>query len=83
MTLETMVLSIISFYGYLIIAYVVMSWFPVGGAFADLFNVLGTLVDPYLALFRRVIPSMGAFDISPIVAILMLRLLSYVVALVL
>jgi YggT family protein len=37
--------------------------------------VLGFLrdvCDPYLQLFRRFIPSMGAFDLSPLVAIIVL-----------
>jgi len=70
------VAGIIQFYVFLIIAYVLMSWFPVSGVFADLYSVLGTIVEPYIGLFRRIIPPLGALDISPIVAILVLNVLS-------
>ena len=31
-------------------------------------------VEPYLSIFRRFIPPLGAFDLSPIVAILALQI---------
>ncbi len=68
--------TIIQFYVFLIIAYVLLSWFPMKGVFADLHGVLGSICEPYLSLFRRIIPPMGALDISPIVAILVLNVLS-------
>ena len=62
------------FYGFLIIAYVLMSWLPMnGGIIQDLYAVLATLVEPYLGVFRRFIPPLGGMDFSPIVAILVLQ----------
>jgi len=69
----SIVLMVIRFYSWLIIAYVLMSWFPISGVFVELYNVLGSIVEPYLSLFRRFIPPVGAVDISPIVAILVLQ----------
>ena len=37
-------------------------------------SFLRQVCDPYLALFRRFIPPIGAFDFSPIVAILVLTI---------
>lgn len=37
-------------------------------------SFLRQVCDPYLALFRRFIPPIGAFDLSPIVAILVLTI---------
>jgi YggT family protein len=37
---------------------------------------LRDVCEPYLRIFRRVIPMVGAFDFSPIVAILVLSLLN-------
>ena len=71
---------VLQFYGWLIIAYVLMSWFPASGAIADVRGVLGTIVEPYLALFRRFIPPLGAVDISPIVAILVLQVAARLLA---
>ncbi len=60
---------------FLIIAYVLMSWIPVKGVLYDVYRVLASIVEPYLGLFRRIIPPIGMIDISPIVAILVLQLL--------
>lgn len=66
--------QVVQFYIWLIIIYVLMSWFPVSGVFADIQRVLASIVEPYLGLFRRIIPPIGMMDISPIVAILVLQL---------
>jgi len=67
------------FYGTLIFIYVLMSWFPMRGALYDIYKVLGSVVEPYLALFRNLIPTVGAFDFSPLVAYFVLQiLLNYV-----
>lgn len=36
--------------------------------------MLGQIVEPYLEPFRKIIPPLGMLDISPIVAILALKL---------
>ena len=68
--------KVTSFYTTLIIVYVLMSWFPVSGIFEEIYRVLGSICEPYLGLFRRIIPPIGMIDISPIVAILVLNMLS-------
>lgn len=65
--------QIVELYTFLIVAYVLLSWFPVSGFFADIYRVLASLVEPYLGLFRRIIPPLGMIDISPIIAILVLN----------
>ena len=76
MSLGGIAVAITRFYGWLIIAYVLMSWFPASGAIAEIRQVLGTVVEPYLSIFRRFVPPIGAVDISPIIAILVLQLLT-------
>jgi YggT family protein len=39
-------------------------------------NFLRDVSEPYLRLFRRFIPPMGAFDLSPMIAIIVLYILS-------
>jgi len=73
--LSLLVYNVGRFYSFLIIAYVLMSWFPISGIFEDLYRVLGSLVEPYIGLFRRIIPPLGMMDISPIVALLVLQYL--------
>ncbi len=40
---------------------------------------LRDIVEPYLRVFRRVLPSMGAFDLSPLVGIIALYIVRAVI----
>lgn len=67
--------SLLTYYSYALIIYILMSWFP---------NARGTAVgqffakicEPYLEPFRKIIPPIGMIDISPIVAFLVLNFAS-------
>jgi uncharacterized protein YggT (Ycf19 family) len=72
--LSGIVSGIGQFYVILIFAYVLMSWLPMNGeTIQEIHRVIGSLVEPYLGIFRRFIPPMGGMDFSPIVAILVLQ----------
>jgi YggT family protein len=72
--LASILSRIINLYVLLIIAYILMSWIPVKGVLYDVYRVLASVVEPYLRIFRRIIPPIGMIDISPIVAIIVLQL---------
>ncbi|MGG1661668.1 YggT family protein [Brevibacillus sp. NRS-1366] len=59
-------------YQFMIIAYILMSWVPQMRS-TGIGQLLERLVEPYLAPFRRFIPTLGFIDISPIVALIALR----------
>ncbi len=61
-------------YVILILVYVLLSWVPPGasGALEPIRRFLYEVCEPYLRLFRRIIPQVGPLDLSPIVAILAL-----------
>jgi YggT family protein len=59
-------------YQYMIIAYILMSWVPQMRG-TGIGQLLERLVEPYLAPFRRFIPTLGFIDLSPIVALIALR----------
>ena len=61
-------------YGTLIFVYVLMSWFPTRGVLFDVYRVLGSVVEPYLSLFRNLVPAAGGFDFSPLVAYFVLQI---------
>lgn len=65
---------IFNFYEYAILAYILLSWFP---KFRENFigDFLKTICEPFLSLFRKIIPPIGVLDISPIVAFFVLGLL--------
>jgi len=59
-------------YSFAIIIYILMSWLP-GLQESKFGQILAKIVEPYLSIFRKFIPTIGMIDISPIVAILALN----------
>ena len=75
---------LIELYGLVIVVYCLMSWIPqMSGWIGDLYSVLGRICDPYLDLFKRVIPAAGGLDFSPIVALLVLAAISRLIVIIL
>jgi uncharacterized protein YggT (Ycf19 family) len=72
----------IEVYILLIIAYILTSWVRAGynPAFARVVRFLHDTCDPYLRLFRRVIPPLGPLDVSPIVGIVVLGVVRQLIA---
>ena len=67
------------FYTTLLMVRIVGSWFP---SFASHPAVvfIGRFTDPYLNIFRRIIPPLGgALDVSPLLAFFTLQLLEFFV----
>ncbi len=63
----------IDLYSWALIIYILMSWFPDARQTA-IGRFLTKICEPYLEPFRRFVPSIGMFDISPIVAFITLNL---------
>jgi len=72
MSLASIIIRAIDFYSLLIIVYVLLSWLPASGVVWEIRRILGTVVEPYIGIFRRIVPNIGMIDISPLVAILVL-----------
>lgn len=62
-------------YSALIFAYVILSWIRVPYALNWLQRFLYDVCEPYIRIFRRLLPSFGALDLSPLMALLTLYLL--------
>jgi YggT family protein len=56
----------------LILAYVLTSWIRVPYALHRIQRFLDDVCEPYIRIFRRVLPTLGPLDISPIVAVITL-----------
>ncbi len=73
--LVSMISSLVSVYTLLILATVIFSWFrPGAGRWAALRGFVESLTEPYLRVFRRIIPPLGRLDVSPIAALITLQL---------
>jgi YggT family protein len=72
----TLVNVFVSVYSLIIFVYVLSSWIPLpyNRSLNRIRRFLSDACDPYLRLFRRVLPSLGGIDLSPIVAVLVLWL---------
>ncbi|WP_017318545.1 YggT family protein [Mastigocladopsis repens] len=74
--LITTLLTFIQIYSTLLIIRVLLSWFPSINWYNQPFAALSQITDPYLNMFRSIIPPLGGMDFSPILAFLLLSLLS-------
>lgn len=71
--------ALFTVYIVLIFIYILLNWvFSMGmrvpySRYSDaILNFLRDVVEPYLRIFRRFIPPIGVFDLSPIIAIILL-----------
>jgi uncharacterized protein YggT (Ycf19 family) len=69
----------VAVYTLLIFAYILTSWVRVPHSLAPVQRFLYDVCEPYLRLFRRLLPSMGPLDLSPIVAVIVLYAIARVV----
>ncbi|NND48313.1 MAG: YggT family protein [Woeseiaceae bacterium] len=67
---KLVVLSI-NLFVYAIFIRIILSWVSQGG-YNPAAAIISTLTEPILRPFRRIVPSLGGFDISPVFAIILL-----------
>lgn len=67
-----LVILVIQFYFYAVLIYAIMSWFG-GASYSPVGLVLGRLVEPLLAPFRRIIPPIGGLDLSALFLMIALQ----------
>jgi YggT family protein len=80
--LISLIHMIISLYNIVLIVYVVLSWLtaynvvnPRNQVVLAIGRITSALVDPVLTPIRKIIPTIGGLDISPIILILVLHFL--------
>jgi uncharacterized protein YggT (Ycf19 family) len=68
--------ALLNLYSIMVFVWVLFSWFDHSrGLLNDIYNVLNTLVEPYVSIFRRFIPPMGGIDFSAFVALIALQII--------
>ncbi|UPM53131.1 YggT family protein [Gottfriedia acidiceleris] len=71
--------KLIQYYRYVIVIHIILSWFPQIRQ-SGFGRLIGRLSEPYLEPFRRIVPSIGMFDFSPIIALFALEFAGYGIA---
>jgi YggT family protein len=79
---QTFVHVFVTVYTLVILAYILTSWLrlPYSPWLNRIQRFLYDVSEPYLRLFRRVLPRMGPLDLSPMVGIIFLIILDQLVA---
>lgn len=62
-----------------IFARVILSWLPMGGSNNPLVAIVYQITEPILGPIRRVIPPLGMFDLTPMIALTLLGVIQAVV----
>jgi uncharacterized protein YggT (Ycf19 family) len=80
-SVQSFVSVFIFVYTLLILAYILTSWIrlPYSPWLNRIQRFLYDVCDPYLRLFRRILPTFGPLDLSPVVAVAALVILGRVV----
>ena len=63
----------LSIYSFILIIRILLTWFPGIDWSNGVLSALTSITDPYLNIFRGVIPPIGGFDISSILAFFLLN----------
>ena len=69
------VTNFIQLYLVLIIVRILLSWFQTTDWASRIISFLAPITDPYLNIFRSIIPPLGGIDFSAILAIFVLNLI--------
>ena len=73
--------NLLGAYFIVLFARIILSWFPLqpGTAMASVASIIYQLTEPVLGPVRRLIPSIGMIDISPIVVFFGLQILRSII----
>ena len=67
--------TLLRIYSFCIVVWCLSSWITVSNdSFNRILEGIGKIVEPYLSVFKRVIPPISGIDLSPIVALFVLNL---------
>jgi YggT family protein len=69
----TIISSFLGIYSTILLIRILLTWFPSINWLDQPFATLAELTDPYLNIFRSIIPPLGGIDVSSILAILALQ----------
>ena len=65
----------LSLYYFLLIIRILLTWFPGIDWSNGILSALSSITDPYLNIFRGIIPPIGGFDISSLLALILFQVI--------
>ncbi len=74
-----LLIQAIEIYSYMLLIWVIGSWFPQFHG-TKFYRFIDKLVEPYARIFRGLIPPIGGFDFSVIIAFIALNMLQRIIA---
>jgi YggT family protein len=74
-TLVTVLVNSLGMYLVLLLVRVLLSWFPNVDWSSNPWSILSQLTDPYLNIFRSIIPPIGGIDLSAVLALFLVQFL--------
>lgn len=79
--MQQLLLMLLQVYLLCIFGRIILSWFPTrpGSPLASVMGFLYSITEPVLGPIRNVLPSIGMFDLSPIVVIIGIQVLMSVI----
>ena len=77
-TIQSFVIVFVGVYVLVIFAYILTSFFRLPYSLNPVARFLYDVCEPYLRLFRRILPPLGPLDLSPMIAVLVLVVLQQV-----
>ena len=75
-----LVILTIRLFIFAIIVRVVLSWFGSGGGYNPAIALIDRLTEPVMRPFRRLVPTIGGIDISPVFALVLLLALTMLIS---
>jgi YggT family protein len=79
--LRSLIINLLNVYLLVIFGRIILSWFPISpeSPLAAISRVFYMITEPVLGPVRNVLPSIGMFDLSPIVVIFGIRILAQII----
>ena len=74
-TLRDGIVGFFKFYSVMLTLRVYLTWFPNINFYMQPFATLGRIADPYLRVFRGIVPPLLGFDLSPLLGFVLLTFL--------
>ena len=71
----TLLITLINAFSFLMFVWVLLSWLP-EVRYTPFYRFLDRICDPYLEIFRRIVPPINGIDISPIFGFFALQMLT-------